>query len=169
MKEVIVDQTTSQGSIAVSLDKGLLSLLQPSCHFTNPPSPAIPFIIDVFLGSDRPIEGDTLILTCVVSGTPTPAVTWQKDGVDIITDNRTVELENVDGSNFILHISDLEEGDAGVYRCSISNPAGSDFREVRVEVAMSSKYTNYKIFFLQGCGGFISTWSINLQAIDASK
>ena len=98
-----------------------------------------------------------------------PAVTWQKDGVNIITDNRTVEFKNVDGSDFTLQISDLEEGDAGVYRCSISNLAGSDSREVRVEVIMSSKYTNYKVFLLQGCGDFISTWSINSQAIDASK
>ena len=109
-------------------------------NIPNPPPPATPSIIDLFLNSDNPTEGDTLNLTCQVSGTPVPAVTWQKDGVDIITDNRTVELENMNGSNFILQISDLEEGDTGVYRCSISNLAGNDSREITVEMHTKGWY-----------------------------
>ena len=67
-----------------------------------------------------------------MSGTPTLVVTWTKDGAKV-NDNRIDELERKDNL-FRLQISDLQEGDAGVYQCSISNLAGSDSGEIRVEV-----------------------------------
>ena len=80
-----------------------------------------------------------------MSGTPTPDVTWTKDGEDI-NDNRIDELESMNNL-FRLEIDDLQEGDAGVYQCSISNPAGSDFGEIRIEVEVmvpnTGKYTDY--------------------------
>ena len=126
-----------------------------SLNFTNLPPPATPSIIDLFPDSGRPTEGDTLNLTCLVSGTPAPNVTWQKDGVDIVPTNKIVVLEKQDNSKFDLQISDLEEGDSGVYHCSIFNPAGSDSREVRLEIAVPSKYMDCKTYFLQSYDGCI--------------
>ena len=61
-------------------------------------------------------------MTCIITGSPFPAVTWLKDGVPLnYTDRLYLNLYNAS-----LHIANVELSDAGVYQCVLENERGSD-------------------------------------------
>lgn len=60
--------------------------------------------------------GQSIQLPCVAKGYPVPAVTWSKDGISIPFDQR----QSVSGDN-TLHISSVQKGDAGRYKCTAVN------------------------------------------------
>ena len=62
----------------------------------------------------------TTVLTCVVSGTPPPEVTWYKGNSPIINSDRIVIFGN--GS---LLITGTSPSDEGIYMCLASNQIGS--------------------------------------------
>lgn len=60
-------------------------------------------------------KGHRLVLECVASGTPTPQVTWAKDGRDLRPQNNTRFLL----SNLL--IDTVSDGDSGTYACHAHN------------------------------------------------
>ena len=77
-------------------------------------------------------KGQPFQLPCVAKGYPVPTVTWSKDGVNIPFNHR----QSVSDDN-TLHISSVQTGDAGRYKCSA---AGSNKVEERiVEVTIYGK------------------------------
>uniref|UniRef100_A0A4W3JWV4 Hemicentin 1 n=1 Tax=Callorhinchus milii TaxID=7868 RepID=A0A4W3JWV4_CALMI len=70
------------------------------------------------------------VLTCAVSGLPSPQVTWRKDGTVLSTSNLRYSLSG-DGS---LHIDSAQVTDTGRYLCMATNPAGTARKRIDVQV-----------------------------------
>lgn len=66
--------------------------------------------------------GTPVILQCLVNGKPTPSAEWFKDG-DRVTDSRYIIQEKTSG-HFNLLITNVNQADAGEYKCIIQNSAG---------------------------------------------
>lgn len=66
--------------------------------------------------------GTPIVLQCLVSGTPSPAAEWYKDG-DRVSDPRCIIQEKSSG-HFNLLITNVTQSDAGEYKCLIQNAAG---------------------------------------------
>lgn len=64
-------------------------------------------------------KGHRLVLECVASGTPTPQVTWAKDGRELSPQNNTRFLL----SNLL--IDAVSDRDSGTYACHAHNGMGS--------------------------------------------
>lgn len=69
------------------------------------------------------IKGKDASLHCEMSGTPPFQVNWYKDNRPLKED-RKCKMVNV-GSFATLHIIKLEQDDAGLYECRVSNNVGS--------------------------------------------
>ncbi|KAK1155520.1 hemicentin-1-like [Acipenser oxyrinchus oxyrinchus] len=70
------------------------------------------------------------LLPCEVEGSPSPTVTWRKDGSPISHEHTRFEFLS-DGS---LRFRAAQISDAGRYHCTASNPAGSDHRGIDLVV-----------------------------------
>ena len=64
----------------------------------------------------------TITIRCPASGVPTPAVTWQKDGVPVIAGGN-VFVTN-ERQQLIVRVAKGE--DSGKYSCSVENNFGKD-------------------------------------------
>ena len=78
--------------------------------------------------------GVAVTLRCNVTGSPTPAIVWYKDGSSYPT------AAEIDGS---LIIGQVREADSGVYQCRASNKAGEAFASAHLNV--SGKYLDRRI------------------------
>ena len=137
-----------------NIDENLLGLLHApwlllndaSIIYTCVSSPiAAPAKIVVVPEDTYATEGNTLILTCVAHGTPSPAVTWLKDGAYLMNTSRVfiynehIEVDGVWFVQSILEICDLEvKNDTGNYSCEATNyldlKTYTDRRSFRVDV-----------------------------------
>lgn len=84
------------------------------------------------------IQNDDLELSCPVSGYPYPVVTWQRNGVNIIPDNRITLSPDASGKykNAVLNIQNLQFEDKGEYSCtgtSELNTVTSSLIKIRVK------------------------------------
>ena len=71
------------------------------------------------------LEGQTAVFNCVVGGYPTPDVAWEKNGVElnVSADARlSVSFRREDHQ---LIISNVQQSDAGQYRCVANNSLDS--------------------------------------------
>ena len=74
------------------------------------------------IGDDVTAASNTTItIRCPVSGVPTPVVTWERDGVQVVDGDRV--FVKVDNS---LVITGAEAQDNAKYTCRVSNVAGTD-------------------------------------------
>uniref|UniRef100_A0A3Q3H0L2 Neural cell adhesion molecule L1 n=1 Tax=Kryptolebias marmoratus TaxID=37003 RepID=A0A3Q3H0L2_KRYMA len=75
------------------------------------------------------LRGQTLELECIAEGLPTPDVSWQKDEGELPSSRTSF-------SRFkkTLRISDVNEDDAGDYRCTATNKLGSAHHIIKVDV-----------------------------------
>uniref|UniRef100_A0A673BZ59 Neural cell adhesion molecule L1 n=1 Tax=Sphaeramia orbicularis TaxID=375764 RepID=A0A673BZ59_9TELE len=75
------------------------------------------------------LRGETLELECIAEGLPTPEISWQKDGGELPTSRLSYQ-------NFkkTLKISEVNEGDAGDYRCTATNSLGTAHHVIKVTV-----------------------------------
>ncbi|XP_060040289.1 LOW QUALITY PROTEIN: immunoglobulin superfamily DCC subclass member 4, partial [Erinaceus europaeus] len=64
-------------------------------------------------------KGGTARFECHTEGLPEPVITWEKDQVTVPEEPRFITLPNG-----VLQVLDVEEGDAGAYRCVATNPVG---------------------------------------------
>ena len=60
--------------------------------------------------------GNEAILDCMVSGVPTPTVTWSHNG-DTISSSDRLSID----SEGVLRIMNIQLNDMGVYKCNASN------------------------------------------------
>ena len=60
--------------------------------------------------------GQNLMLSCKADGDPTPKIIWTKDGVPF-------KQFNSSGSD--LHLTNVQRGNVGSYRCTATNAYGS--------------------------------------------
>ena len=93
----------------------------PSLH-TAGPQVTIPSQQGDAMDLER-LVGEQRIFTCTIAGVPTPTVTWYHDNVQLNNGGRIV-ITRVSPSTATLTISDLTEGDTGMYQCIASNVVG---------------------------------------------
>uniref|UniRef100_A0A7N6FBM4 Neural cell adhesion molecule L1 n=1 Tax=Anabas testudineus TaxID=64144 RepID=A0A7N6FBM4_ANATE len=75
------------------------------------------------------LRGETLVLECIAEGLPTPDISWQKDGGELPTSRTSFQ-----NFNKRLKISDVNEADAGNYRCTATNNMGTAHHIIKVTV-----------------------------------
>lgn len=75
-------------------------------------------------------SGDSVVLQCMISGSPKPVIKWLKDGAPIVH----TERHYLTADDQLLIIIGAESGDAGRYECEITNELGTkkDMTELRV-------------------------------------
>uniref|UniRef100_A0A3Q4HTJ7 Hemicentin 1 n=1 Tax=Neolamprologus brichardi TaxID=32507 RepID=A0A3Q4HTJ7_NEOBR len=76
------------------------------------------------------VAGNLASLLCVADGTPTPTVSWLKDGATLVPDRHVVLLN----SNTNLRIRQAQVGDTGRYTCVANNTAGEASRHFNLKV-----------------------------------
>ena len=67
------------------------------------------------------LEGQTAVFNCVVGGYPTPDVAWEKDGVELNVAAHARLSVSFNNGNHELIISNVQQSDAGQYRCVANN------------------------------------------------
>nr|XP_020731255.1 hemicentin-2-like [Odocoileus virginianus texanus] len=72
--------------------------------------------------------GTPLELLCDARGTPTPNITWHKDGQALSSP------EDGKGARRVLQVEGVQVGDAGLYTCLAHSPAGEAEKSFRVRV-----------------------------------
>uniref|UniRef100_A0A8D2B9D0 Hemicentin-1 n=1 Tax=Sciurus vulgaris TaxID=55149 RepID=A0A8D2B9D0_SCIVU len=76
------------------------------------------------------ILNNPILLPCEATGTPTPFITWQKEGINVITAGKSHAVLP-SGS---LQISRAVREDAGTYMCVAQNPAGTALGKIKLNV-----------------------------------
>ncbi len=83
----------------------------------------------------NPVAGDTLRLECVVTGDPTPVVTWIKDDVSLSSSSSPqISITISPDGMAVLSISSITVEDSGVYLCNATNIASNDFQRFNVQI-----------------------------------
>ncbi|KAK3087485.1 hypothetical protein FSP39_006555 [Pinctada imbricata] len=77
-------------------------------------------------------QNQTINIDCPVEGIPNPTILWSKDKVPLLdVSYRNLRVINGDQR---LEISNAQVEDADTYQCSVTNVAGQDKREFKLEV-----------------------------------
>lgn len=76
------------------------------------------------------VKGNSASLLCVADGTPTPSLSWFKDGLTLIADPHLHFLN----LNTTLHIVLAQVNDTGRYTCVADNTAGQASRHFALKV-----------------------------------
>ncbi|XP_023290067.1 neurotrimin [Orussus abietinus] len=79
-----------------------------------------PDILDYSTSTDMVVrEGSNVTLRCAATGTPTPNITWRREGGELIPFGNGQEVTSIDGS--IFHITRVNRLHMGPYLCIASN------------------------------------------------
>ncbi|XP_004688211.1 PREDICTED: hemicentin-1 [Condylura cristata] len=93
-------------------------------HVQEPPAiQPQPSELDVILNNP-------ILLPCEATGTPTPFITWQKEGISVIPSGNSRAVLPSGG----LQISRAVREDAGSYMCVAQNPAGTALGKIKLNV-----------------------------------
>ncbi|XP_048080805.2 hemicentin-1 isoform X4 [Ursus arctos] len=76
------------------------------------------------------IVNNPILLPCEATGTPSPFITWQKEGINVITAGKSHTVLPSGG----LQISRAMREDAGTYMCVAQNPAGTALGKIKLNV-----------------------------------
>uniref|UniRef100_A0A8C9DLV3 Hemicentin-1 n=1 Tax=Prolemur simus TaxID=1328070 RepID=A0A8C9DLV3_PROSS len=76
------------------------------------------------------ILNNPILLPCEATGTPSPFITWQKEGINVITSGKGHAVLPSGG----LQISRAVREDAGTYMCVAQNPAGTALGKIKLHV-----------------------------------
>ncbi|XP_038527072.1 hemicentin-1 isoform X3 [Canis lupus familiaris] len=76
------------------------------------------------------IVNNPILLPCEATGTPSPFITWQKEGINVITSGKSHAVLPNGG----LQISRAVREDAGTYMCVAQNPAGTALGKIKLNV-----------------------------------
>uniref|UniRef100_A0A0N5C350 INCENP_ARK-bind domain-containing protein n=1 Tax=Strongyloides papillosus TaxID=174720 RepID=A0A0N5C350_STREA len=101
-------------SMGVAKCSGIINIKEVNHAAQVPPK----FIED--LTNVSVIEGNEIILKCQLIGRPTPYVTWYKDGLKLLMNNRIIQYIDRHG-NVKLNILEARLDDGGEYTCEAQN------------------------------------------------
>ncbi|XP_052593110.1 hemicentin-1 isoform X2 [Peromyscus californicus insignis] len=91
------------------------------------------------------ILNNPIVLPCEATGIPSPFITWQKEGINVIASGKSLAVLP-SGS---LQISRAVREDAGTYMCVAQNPAGTALGKIKLNVqvppAISSHQKEYVV------------------------
>ncbi|KAF5916712.1 hypothetical protein HPG69_005507 [Diceros bicornis minor] len=76
------------------------------------------------------ILNNPILLPCEATGTPSPFITWQKEGINVIASGKSHAVLPSGG----LQISRAVREDAGTYMCVAQNPAGTALGKIKLNV-----------------------------------
>ncbi|TKC39276.1 hypothetical protein EI555_002961, partial [Monodon monoceros] len=100
------------------------------------------------------ILNNPILLPCEATGTPSPFITWQKEGINVITSG-TVSIKKIMAIQYYnsevgrshavlprggLQISRAVREDAGTYMCVAQNPAGTALGKIKLNVQVISPH-----------------------------
>ncbi|XP_033869576.3 vascular endothelial growth factor receptor 2-like isoform X2 [Acipenser ruthenus] len=91
---------------------------------------------------------ETIALTCNVSGTPTPNITWMKNNKTLIEDSGIVLTQQ----NRTLTIQRVKKEDRGLYICMACNNQGCHMTQAYLTVEGAEEKTNVVLVILIGSG-----------------
>ena len=94
-----------------------------SLNFSDPPE-----IIKPQTSTWNVIAGDTITIECHANGRPSPRYEWTNADGTVITTQKTLRLDEVNGSH------------GGIYTCTATNRLGSDSFSITVQVESTCKY-----------------------------
>ena len=77
-------------------------------------------------------EGDEAVLSCKVTGQPTPDVTWYVEDKQVLPSDRVSVETNRDRHKLVIHKAELD--DEGMYKCVAKSDAGKAICEVELLV-----------------------------------
>ncbi|WKY09394.1 hypothetical protein Q1695_002059 [Nippostrongylus brasiliensis] len=83
------------------------------------------------------LEHEEIQLECAVVGKPPPAITWYKDGLKLMLENRMLQYTDRRGLTR-LNIMNAMSKDTGEYTCEASNSSGKDFTHGQLKVISMS-------------------------------
>ena len=83
------------------------------------------------------VDGSTLTLSCTSRGSPPDTFTWRKDGGPIVQPTSITTVTHTNTSAVFradYFINSVTTSDSGTYRCTVTNPMGSDSKTITVNV-----------------------------------
>ncbi|NXJ63832.1 HMCN1 protein, partial [Rostratula benghalensis] len=89
-----------------------------------------PPVIQTQTGVLDVIVNNPILLPCEATGTPRPIITWQKEGINVVTTGNSYTILP-SGS---LQIAKSTVEDAGTYICVAQNPAGTALGKIKLKV-----------------------------------
>ena len=102
------------------------------------------------------VDGDQVTLTCGISGTPKPMITWYKD--DKLLPNCTDFEQSYDGRTAKLVIDEVFEDDTGEYKVVAKNTAGEVSMAALLDVRGRVDLDILWVFMVEG-----SFWSLHVM------
>ena len=93
-------------------------------------------VTDLVFTNNNPEEGEDTAAVCEWTGSPTPEVTWFKNGEPLDEGTLSFRIRIILTSDFRseLQIREVELDDTGDYVCNVSNPVGFDSEDKRLDV-----------------------------------
>lgn len=90
----------------------------------------------VSTGSINVQQGSRMSLQCRGSGEPVPDVSWLRNGDPVTASGRYSISEGGAGNNItsVLQVTNVEDGDTGVYTCFAKSEAGTSGQETFITV-----------------------------------
>ncbi|XP_078604169.1 hemicentin-1-like isoform X2 [Branchiostoma floridae x Branchiostoma japonicum] len=84
-------------------------------------------------------QGGTILVNCAAMGEPAPSISWQREGITIITEDRVTILPNDS-----LRIEAAQMPDSGNYICLASNSIGETFVKFRITVRVHGGFSPWQ-------------------------
>lgn len=112
------------------------------------------------------MKEDNLIIDCKVRGNPRPKITWTKDDIPVVLDERTQQCETSEGVCELV-INEPKPTDSGVYECTATNKV--DSVSMKHNVVVTSALLNRRDSTLSSAknvsgGGVIGTDGITVES-----
>ncbi|OTF69930.1 hypothetical protein BLA29_006867, partial [Euroglyphus maynei] len=83
-------------------------------------------------------SGESIVFHCRAVGTPSPILTWQKDGIQIDPNPPSIEIHN-DQCSSSLYLNNVTVRDAGWYQCTAQNQSGTVTTRARLNIESDQK------------------------------
>ncbi|KAI6227724.1 hypothetical protein M3Y99_01223100 [Aphelenchoides fujianensis] len=96
--------------------------------------PIAPSFIDVLPARMTATVGQELTVECSISGYPTPAISWQRNGATLLPQPDRYSIF-FDGESTTLKLASITMADAGVYTAVVENSMGRVMAQMHLEVA----------------------------------
>ena len=92
--------------------------------------------------ADVPI-GQSATFSCNISAEPTPTVTWEFNGTEIVDGSKYNIMITSDVTATTLTVSNLMVNDTGTYACHVENVHGNE--NSSADLTVQSKFYNYAL------------------------